>query len=131
MTKKIDIEGMSNDEMWQLNEEITRLLSVQLTMEKRTLEKRLNQLRREKGLYRPGLDESDRSEVGSRARRKYPEVFPKYRNPNEPYETWSGRGKQPRWLTAALKTGHRIEEFAISNVGAKNIEKSSRRGRRA
>jgi len=51
-----------------------------------------------------------------RERRKYPRVYPKYRNPNEPSETWSGRGKQPRWLAAALKTGHAIEEFAIEDT---------------
>jgi len=34
----------------------------------------------------------------------------------EPSETWSGRGKQPRWLIAALKTGHTIDEFVNRNV---------------
>jgi DNA-binding protein H-NS len=32
-----------------------------------------------------------------------------------PSETWSGRGKTPRWLVAALKTGRRLEDFAIGN----------------
>jgi DNA-binding protein H-NS len=36
-------------------------------------------------------------------------LFPEYRNPQTPSETWSGRGKQPRWLTAAIKTGRKIE----------------------
>ena len=49
-------------------------------------------------------------------RRKYPKVFPKFQNPNVPSETWSGRGKQPRWLTAALNAGLSIEDFVISNV---------------
>ena len=34
----------------------------------------------------------------------------------EPSETWSGRGKQPRGLIAALKTGHTIDEFVNRNV---------------
>jgi DNA-binding protein H-NS len=50
-------------------------------------------------------------------RRKYPRVYPKYRNPQEPSETWSGRGKTPRWLMAALKKGHKPEDFAISYPG--------------
>jgi DNA-binding protein H-NS len=29
-------------------------------------------------------------------------------------ETWAGRGVRPRWLQAALKDGHKIEEFAIT-----------------
>jgi DNA-binding protein H-NS len=30
-------------------------------------------------------------------------VAPKYRNPEDPSQTWSGRGKRPLWLVAALK----------------------------
>ena len=40
-----------------------------------------------------------------RQRRPYPKVLPKHRNPKNPAETWSGRGKQPRWLTAQLRSG--------------------------
>jgi hypothetical protein len=31
-------------------------------------------------------------------------VAPKYRNPENPSETWAGRGLTPRWLAAAIKT---------------------------
>jgi DNA-binding protein H-NS len=30
-----------------------------------------------------------------------------------PGETWSGRGRRPRWLEAALKKGGKLESFAI------------------
>jgi DNA-binding protein H-NS len=115
MSKKLNLDAMSIDEMWQLHEEVSRLLSVRLTSEKRELEKRLAQLRREKEM--PHSEPADRksSKDAPRERRKYPRVFPKYRNPNEPSETWSGRGKRPRWLAAAIKTGHTIEEFLISS----------------
>jgi DNA-binding protein H-NS len=116
MSKKLNLDAMSIDEMWKLHEETSRVLAVRLTMEKRQLEKKLAQLGREKEL-RP-LDPIDtRSLNGApRVRRKYPRVFPKYRNPKEPFETWSGRGKQPRWLAAALNTGRTIEEFMIRNA---------------
>ena len=126
MGKKLNLAAMSIDEMWQLHEEISQLLSVRLTSEKRELEKRLAQLRREKEISPP--HDSELAKDAPRERRKYPQVFPKYRNPNEPSETWSGRGKQPRWLTAALKTGHKIEEFVI---GPPNINEEIPRRRRA
>jgi DNA-binding protein H-NS len=113
-SKKLDLDAMSTDEMWQLHMEIGRLLSVKLNSEKRELEKRLARLRRESEL--PQKEAAEVGQNGRRERRKYPRVLPKYQNPNEPSETWSGRGKQPRWLTAALKTGHSIEDFAISSV---------------
>jgi DNA-binding protein H-NS len=39
---------------------------------------------------------------------------PKYRNPENKTETWSGRGMQPKWLVAALKAkGRKLEDFSI------------------
>ena len=100
--------------MWQLHEEISQVLSARLTSEKRELEKRLEQLRRDKHV--PSLKAASGMKDLARApRRKYPRVYPKYRNPQVPSETWSGRGKTPRWLMAALKAGHKLEDFAISN----------------
>src|SRR3954451_19330355 len=124
MNKKIDLDGMSVDEMWRLHEKIGQVLSVRLTSEKRELEKRLAQLRRENEMHAAPTEASGLS----RERRKYPRVYPKYRNPNEPSEPWSGRGKQPRWLVAALKTGHKIEEFVI---GPPNTHEEISRRRRA
>jgi DNA-binding protein H-NS len=118
MIKKLNLDAMSVDEMWQLHEEISQVLSVRLTSEKRELEKRLAQLRREKETRQSEPADAQTLKGAHRERRKYPRVYPKYRNPKEPSETWSGRGKQPRWLAAALKTGHTIEEFVIGNVEA-------------
>lgn len=39
-------------------------------------------------------------------------VAPKYRN-QATGETWSGRGLKPKWLTAALETGAKVEDFLI------------------
>jgi DNA-binding protein H-NS len=113
MSKKLNLDAMSVDEIWQLHEEIIRVLSARLTSEKRALESRLSQLSRETGEAPPEV-KLKRNTPGKR--RKYPKVFPKYRNQNEPSETWSGRGKKPRWLAAAIKAGHSIEEFVIKNL---------------
>ncbi|HEY4559666.1 MAG TPA: H-NS histone family protein [Lysobacter sp.] len=40
-------------------------------------------------------------------------VAPKYRNPDNANETWSGRGKQPRWLQAYTSQGRVLDEFLI------------------
>jgi DNA-binding protein H-NS len=117
MSKKMNLDVMSIDEMWQLHKEVIRILSVKLTSEKRELERRLAQLRREKKAMPQSetIDWQLRKDSPDK-RRKYPKVFPKYRNPSDPSETWSGRGKEPRWLTAALEAGHTIGEFVIRNL---------------
>lgn len=41
--------------------------------------------------------------------------IPKYCHPTDPWRTWSGHGRPPRWLTEALKTtGASLHEFRIS-----------------
>jgi DNA-binding protein H-NS len=108
---KVDLRSFSLDELWALHEEITRVLSTRILAQKQELEQRLLQLNQR---HRLGDSVEPRSVGGARQRRRYPRVSPKYRNPLSPQETWSGRGKQPRWLVAALEAGGKIEDFVIS-----------------
>ena len=102
MIDKNDVKSLSLDRLWNLREEIDAVLAAKMVAEKRILEDRLRKL-------------TGQAQVGQirKARRSYPAVLPKYRNPNQPSETWAGRGKQPRWLTAALKSGKRLDDFQI------------------
>ena len=44
----------------------------------------------------------------------YGAVAVKYRNPDNPAETWSGRGRTARWLAEKLKKrGVKLDEFAV------------------
>ena len=48
------------------------------------------------------------------AQKKPSTVKPLYRNPSKPDETWSGRGRAPRWLAAKEAQGMSREAFRIS-----------------
>lgn len=51
---------------------------------------------------------------GTRRRsRRTGKVPPKYANPSNSAETWSGRGKRPRWFNAALKSGKKEKDLLI------------------
>jgi DNA-binding protein H-NS len=54
-------------------------------------------------------------ELGEQKRKKTTRkaVEPRYRNKNNADETWTGRGKQPRWLVAELEKGAKLEDFLI------------------
>ncbi|AWL27869.1 DNA-binding protein [Acinetobacter defluvii] len=54
-------------------------------------------------------------EYGSHKRKKTTRkaVEPRYRNKNNASETWTGRGKQPRWLVAEIEKGAKLEDFLI------------------
>ncbi len=42
-----------------------------------------------------------------------PKSPPKYKNPANPSQTWTGRGRQPAWIKEAIENGRPLEEFAI------------------
>jgi DNA-binding protein H-NS len=43
-------------------------------------------------------------------------VPPKYRNPQNPAETWAERGLTPKWLAAAIKGGKSADDFLIAGA---------------
>lgn len=45
--------------------------------------------------------------------RKGSKVPPKYKNPENPNQTWTGRGVTPVWLRNLINQGRRAEEFLI------------------
>jgi DNA-binding protein H-NS len=119
--KKIELESMSLDDLWSLHEEISAILSARIRAEKHELEKRLAVL--DGGTDIISQSGASRSLQNGKERRKYPRVLPKYRNP-QTSETWSGRGKRPLWLVAAMKSGHKIEEFRIGDGSPKGRQRA-------
>jgi DNA-binding protein H-NS len=51
--------------------------------------------------------------TGAAAVRKRAPAVAKYANPNDTTDTWSGRGRKPRWFAAALAAGKSPEELAV------------------
>jgi len=51
--------------------------------------------------------------TAKKARKSLGKVAPKYRDPADPDNTWTGRGKQPRWLAAYTANGRQADEFLI------------------
>ena len=98
------LHEMSLEELWNLHEEVSSELSRKMTLKKAKLEERLRKISSAFYLF---------TENVKRERRPYPRVLAKYRNPNDPNETWAGRGKQPRWLAAALRSGKKLDQFLI------------------
>ena len=57
------------------------------------------------------------SNAGKRRKNDAPLVV-KFRNTVNPDETWSGRGKRPRWLRKALANGAELSDFAAGETEA-------------
>jgi len=95
-----EFKSVSIEELWSLHQQVTSTLVHRIAQEKAKLEESLRRLQHLDGAVS--------------SRRPYPKVLPKYQNPRNPAERWSGRGKQPRWVRAELKAGKRLEHFLIA-----------------
>ena len=64
-----------------------------------------------------GLDISDLMATGkakkTKAKKSRGKVAPKYKNPANSAETWTGRGRQPGWVVDALVGGKSLEDLLI------------------
>ena len=84
---------------------------------------KLTQLARAEGysiaeLFGGGAPVPKAAGTGAKARKttkgyKLGKVAPKYRNPDNPAETWAGRGQQPKWLASRIAQGAKLEDFLI------------------
>jgi DNA-binding protein H-NS len=110
-----DLDKMPFEQLWLIHEELTRVLASRITSEKQELERRLARLK-ETPINGERKTTSSTVRGARTTRSKYPKVLAKYFNPATRSQTWSGRGKQPRWLVAALKEGHKLDEFRIADV---------------
>jgi DNA-binding protein H-NS len=119
----MNLKSMSIERLTTLRGKVDATLRSKVTETRRTLEAELAKLSRFRGSGGRGV---------ALGRRVSP-VAPKYQNPENPSETWAGRGLRPRWLAAALKTGHKIEEFLIGGASKPAAAKASKnkRGRKA
>jgi DNA-binding protein H-NS len=58
-----------------------------------------------------GSDEIEFMPIGAE---KAPKGLARYRDPTNPFNTWSGRGKRPDWLRKYLEQGRLLADFEIT-----------------
>jgi DNA-binding protein H-NS len=115
----MNLKTMDIDALLSLRSDVDKRLA-----QKRTeLEKQLSRLRDDGNSGSGTVSARSSRRVSTMRGRK---VAPKYRGPSG--ETWAGRGARPRWLSALMKQGRKIEEFAINKTAA--VRKRASRKRR-
>lgn len=105
---KDELEGMNIKALRELLHRIDGHIVTRMKSEKQDLKAKMEALAAEVGL---SLDDVL---GGGRGKGSRGPVAAKYRNPENPSETWSGRGRRPIWLAEKLaKRGTSIDDYAI------------------
>ncbi|MEM6636637.1 MAG: H-NS histone family protein [Pseudomonadota bacterium] len=106
---KIDLDALSEKELNALKANVEAALA-------KSEKKKMDEAKKaaEKAAKKFGFTLNDLVETSGakKARAKKPSVA-KYKNPSNPDQTWSGRGRQPGWIKEALAAGKALDQFAI------------------
>jgi DNA-binding protein H-NS len=116
------LKSMSVAKLQDLKSKVEAAIAEKIRTRRQELEAELSKLTSHVGGGRRGRPAGRGGRRGS--------VAPKYRNPDNPAETWAGRGLRPRWLVAALKGGKKMEDFAIGGVPKKSSAKPVKKARK-
>lgn len=118
MGPKMDIKDLSLPELRKL---FTRVEKAIVAEEKRLKKAALAEIKtvaKKHGLSLSEIAKADdapaKTPKAKKAKKKPgAKVAPKYQNPADPSQTWSGRGLRPRWVVAAQDSGKTLEDLAI------------------
>lgn len=109
-----DLSKMNAAELMALAKEATALAGEKEEQEKQALRQEVKDLIAARGytfedLF--GAPEAKASEPPAGASKSKSE--PKYVNPDDPSQTWTGRGRKPKWLVEAESAGRPVSDFAL------------------
>ena len=90
-------DSLSMAELQDLKERVDRLINQKLSLQRSELLGTFKRMAEEAGF--------SLSELAGERRGKGKRPAARYVNPDNPAETWSGRGRKPNWLNAKLKAG--------------------------
>lgn len=108
--KKSDLGAMSYKQLAALEAEIQTLKIAKQKEEQDALRAKLAKMAADAGYRLDIVLQATRPAVV----RKRVAVPVKYRDPAQPENTWSGRGRPARWLAAYLKQGKKLDAFKVA-----------------
>lgn len=104
-------EKMSLKELETIKKEVDRVIAMKRDLERVQLKKKVAELAESHGFSVNELFGA--AQKGRGGQKNKSSGVPKFANPENPADTWTGRGRKPNWLVDRLKKGAKVEDFAI------------------
>lgn len=102
----VNLNSLSLKELKDLQSQVAKAIATFEDRKKKEVLSALEEKARELGFSLAEL-------TGATVTRKRAPATAKYANPANKSETWSGRGRKPRWFEAALNSGKSPEDLAV------------------
>ncbi|EYD74953.1 DNA-binding protein, H-NS family [Rubellimicrobium mesophilum DSM 19309] len=108
----MDLESMSRDELMKLRASLDKAISTAGERDRRNALKAAEDAVRQHGFTLAEI--ADMAPKGGRGMRHAKSSgAAQYRNPDNLEQTWSGRGRRPRWIHEAEAAGRSLEELRV------------------
>lgn len=109
MSRITGLEKMSYKDLLNLKERVSAAIVARQASEKMELKRKVEEMMHQSGFEVAELFGGR----GAGGRKSGGKVAAKYRNPKDHSQTWTGRGRKPRWIADALAKGQKIDNFLI------------------
>lgn len=106
----MNLAEMSVEELQQLQDQVAREIKLRRVRDKKEVLSKIRAMAAAGGYT---LEELVVGAGAAEGAKKHRTVAPKYRHPQDPSLTWTGRGKQPRWVADHLAAGKPLSELTI------------------
>ena len=107
-----DLETMTRHDLMRLRADIDRAISTAGERDKRKALQAAENAVREHGFTLAEIAQLT-AKGGRGVKRVTSERAARYRNPDNPEQTWSGRGRRPRWIHEAEAAGRSLQEMRV------------------
>lgn len=105
----VDLSKFSLEELQALAQDIEAEIVSRREAERERVLHQMRELAASLGMTLEDVLRQERGKTGTGV------VPPKYRHPDNPSLTWTGRGKRPTWVTEALASGKTLEDLSITS----------------
>ena len=106
------LESLDIEELKDLRKTVDRAISNYETRKRQEAISAVEQAAREYGFKLTDLLGNGKAGRGRKSDAGTVESTAKYVNPDNPEQTWSGRGRRPQWVNDALKADGTLDELA-------------------
>lgn len=108
---KVDLAGYTLGELKCLQHDIERTIKERQQQEVQKAREQILAIAKQAGISVEELLGNAEKKAKTRSGQK---VQPKYQNPKDISQTWTGRGRQPRWIAEELATGKKLDDFLMN-----------------
>jgi len=105
-----DISGLSVAELKSLSRKIDKAIETHAKRQKKAALQALEAKAKEMGF---SLSELTGAEKAPARKKSTKPSAAKYKNPTDASQTWTGKGRRPQWVVAALEKGKSLDDLAI------------------